>query len=132
MLNLDKGNIPLFWDIPLFLTSLVRGSTANVNWLFNLQSIKVQVWDQKNDYGKKPWPRTLAVWIKVLAVLLCDSNKILMQWNGPFSIMKVVSRNDYGVNINVKMKTYDIIMQKSYSKWETNDKEVTASTLFDI
>ena len=41
--------------------------------------------------------RTLKVGDKVLVLLPTDSNKLLLQWKGPFSIKKKVNNVDYQV-----------------------------------
>ena len=50
---------------------------------------------------------------KVLLLLLMDTNKLLMQWKGPYEIMsRCGKRNDYRVEVNKKVKTFYAKMLK--------------------
>ena len=51
---------------------------------------------------------------KVLVLLPSDSNKLLMQWKGPYQILKRVSKVDYQVDVKGKVKTYHANMLKRY------------------
>lgn len=43
-----------------------------------------------------------------------DSNKLLLQWKGPFEVVKKVNRVDYQLNIQGKVKTFRINLLKKY------------------
>ena len=52
---------------------------------------------------------------KVLLLLPMDTNKLLMQWKGPYEIMSRCGKgNDYQVEVNRKMKTFYTNMLKKY------------------
>lgn len=50
---------------------------------------------------------------KVLVLLPKDSNKLLMQWKGPFSVTKKINKVDYQNDMKGKLKTYHVYMLKS-------------------
>ena len=52
---------------------------------------------------------------KVLILLL---NKLLMQWKGLFKVEKTVGTNDYGIQVNGKVKTFHANMLKKYIERE--------------
>ena len=51
---------------------------------------------------------------RVLILLLTDSNKLLMQWRGPYTLESRVGANDYRVKMRSKMKTYQVNMLKKF------------------
>ncbi|XP_062572789.1 uncharacterized protein LOC134234761 [Saccostrea cucullata] len=51
---------------------------------------------------------------KVLVLLPSDSNKLLMQWKGPFQIVKKIGKVDYQLDVKGKVKTYHANMLKRY------------------
>ena len=51
---------------------------------------------------------------KVLILLPTDSNKLLMQWKGPYKILEKLGFNNYSIEINGKVKTYHANMLKKY------------------
>ena len=62
---------------------------------------------------------------KVLVLLPSDHSKLLMQWKGPFEIKGCKGGNKYQIEINRKMKTFDINPLKQYV--ERNNVETTAT-----
>ena len=56
---------------------------------------------------------------KVLLLLPTDSNKLLLQWQGPFEIVEVLNRIDYRVNINVYIHTYHANILRLYVERKT-------------
>ena len=58
--------------------------------------------------------RALKVGDKVLVLSPTDSNKLLLQWKGPFSIKKKVNKVVYQVCMKGKLKTFHVNMQKKY------------------
>ena len=50
----------------------------------------------------------------MLILLLTDSNKLLMQWRGPYTVESCVGANDYRVKMGSQVKTYHINMLKKY------------------
>ena len=68
----------------------------------------------KRHYNRKAKPRRLEVGDRVLILLPTDSNKLLMQWRGPYTVESRVGANDYRVKMGSKMKTYHVNMLKKY------------------
>lgn len=48
----------------------------------------------------------MSVGEKVLVLLPTASNKLLMQWKGPFTIVEKVEKVDYKIDIGGKLKTF--------------------------
>ena len=69
----------------------------------NLQKVQGK---QKAYYNRQAKPRSFKVGDKVLFLLPTDSNKLLLQWRGPFEIVEVLNRVDYHVNVNGYIHTY--------------------------
>ena len=68
----------------------------------------------KRHYDRKAKPRRLEVGDRVLTLLPTDSNKLLMQWRGPYTVESRVGANDYRVKMGSKTKTYHVNMLKKY------------------
>ena len=68
----------------------------------------------KRQYDRKAKPRRLEVGDRVLILLPTDSNKLLMQWRGPYTVESRVGANDYRVKMGSKTKTYHVNMLKKY------------------
>ena len=64
----------------------------------NLQKVQGMQGKQKVYYDRRAKPRSFKVGDKVLLLLPTDSNKLLLQWRGPFVIVEVLNRVDYRVN----------------------------------
>ena len=79
----------------------------------------------KRHYDRKAKPRRLEVGDRVLILLPTDSNKLLMQWRGPYTVESRVGANDYRVKMGSKMKTYHINMLKKYISREPEGNVVT-------
>jgi len=58
----------------------------------------------------------------VLVLLPTDSNKLLLQWQGPFKVLERVRRDDYKVQLAGKAKTYHANMLKKYWIREQGEK----------
>ena len=63
---------------------------------------------------RKAKPRCLDVEEQVLILLLTDSNKLLKQLRGPYTIESRVGANDYRIKMGSKTKTYPVNMLKKY------------------
>ena len=74
----------------------------------------------KRHYDRKAKPRRLEVGDRVLILLPTDSNKLLMQWRGPYT----VGANDYRVKLAFKMETYQVNMLKKYISREHEENMV--------
>ena len=59
---------------------------------------------------------------KVLLLLPTDTNKLLMQWKGPYEVMTRCGKgNDYRIEVNKKVKTFHANMLKKYIKRDDQD-----------
>ena len=68
----------------------------------------------KKHYDKKSKPRCLEVGDQVQILLPTDSNKLLMQWRGPYIVEIRVGANDYRIKMGSKTKTYHVNMWNKY------------------
>ena len=59
---------------------------------------KVQ-FKQKTYYDKRARSRRFDVGDKVLLLLQTESNKLLLQWKGPYEVVEIVNRMDYRLTL---------------------------------
>ena len=64
----------------------------------------------------------------MLLLLPTDSNKLLLQWKGPFEIVEVLNRMDYQIDVNGVIRTYHANILKQYVERQS----VTSHCLFSI
>ena len=69
---------------------------------------------QKAYYDRRARWRKFDVGDKVLLLLPTDSNKLLLQWKGPYEDVEVVNRMDYKIDVNGVVSTYHANMLKQY------------------
>ena len=69
---------------------------------------------QKACYDGRARSRKFDVGDKVLLLLPTDSNKLLLQWKGPYEVVEVVNRMDYKIDVNGVVSTYHANMLKQY------------------
>ena len=69
---------------------------------------------QKRYYDRKAEERSLEVGDKMLLLRPTDSNKLIVQWKGPYQVEAKRSVNDYRINVRGKSKTYHINLLKKY------------------
>ena len=69
---------------------------------------------QKKTYDRKSRAKKLQVGDKVLILLPTETNKLLMQWKGPFVITNKVRENYYLLSVNGKEKIFHANMLKKY------------------
>ena len=69
---------------------------------------------QKAYYDRRARSRKFDVGDKVLSLLPTDSNKLLLQWKGPYEVVEVVNRMDYKIDVNGVVSTYHANMLKQY------------------
>ena len=79
--------------------------------LENLEKVQIK---QKTYYDKRARSRKFDVGDKVLLLLPTESNKLLLQWKGPYEIVEVLNRMDYKVNVKGVVNTYPANMLKLY------------------
>ena len=68
----------------------------------------------KKYYYRKAKPRHLEVGEQVLILLPIDSNKLLMQWRGQYTVESRVGAKDYRIKMGSKTKTFNLNMLKKY------------------
>ena len=69
----------------------------------------------KTLYDRRARKREFQEGGKVLLLLPTDTNKLLMQWKGPYEIMSRCGKgNDYRIEVNKKVKTFHANMLKKY------------------
>ena len=64
---------------------------------------------------------------EVLLLLPSDTNKLIMQWQGPFSIIEKVNPYDYKIQIRGKIKTYHGNMLKKYYRRGVGNEDKSSS-----
>ena len=69
---------------------------------------------QKAFYDKRARPRKFNVGDKVLLLLPSESNKVLLQWNGPCEVLEVVNMMNYKIIVKDVVNTYPANMLKQY------------------
>ena len=81
-----------------------------------LEQDNVRKLDMKQNafYDKRARSRKFDVGDKVLLLLPSESNKVLLQWNGPYEVLEVVSMMNYKINVKGVVNTYPAIMLKLY------------------
>jgi len=77
---------------------------------------------QKKYYDRKTKVRTFEKGDEVLVLLPTDSNKLLLQWRGPFEILERVRGDDYRVQLVGRTKTFYANMLKKYWSREHEDR----------
>ena len=77
----------------------------------NLKKVHIK---QKAYYDRRARSRKFDVGYKVLLLLPTDSNKLLLQWKGPYEVIEVVNRMDYKIGVNGVVSTYHANMLKQY------------------
>ena len=65
-------------------------------------------------YDKRARSRKFDVRDKVLLLLPNESNKVLLQWNGQYEVLEVVSVINYKINVKGVVNTYPADMLKLY------------------
>ena len=65
-------------------------------------------------YDKRARSRKFDVGYKVLLLLPNESNKVLLQWNGPYEVLEVVNMMNYKINVKGVVNTYPANMLKLY------------------
>ena len=62
--------------------------------------------------------REFKVGDKVTVLLPTDTNKLLLQWKGPYKVTEVVNKLDYIVQVNGKTKVYHANLLRHYEQRE--------------
>ena len=86
--------------------------------------------NQRKHYNKKARIRNMKEGEKVLVLLPTKSNKLLMQWRGPYTIVQKMGQLDYKVDVRGKMKTLHANLLKRYvERDESNCGVLTACAM---
>ena len=86
----------------------------------------------KKHFDKKAKPRCLKVGDQVLIFLLTDSNRLLMQWRGPYTVESHVEANKYRIKMGSKTKMYHVNILKKYIAREPKVDVVHTSNKYDV
>ena len=76
---------------------------------------------QQKYHNRKTKGRTFQAGDEVLILLPTDSNKLLLQWKGPFKVLERVRENDYRIQLSERTKMFHANMIKKYWKREEED-----------
>ena len=68
----------------------------------------------KKYFDRRSKVRNMKIGDKVLVLLPTDNNKLLLQWKGPYTIVKKVGHNDYQIEVGGKLKTFYANLLKHY------------------
>ena len=74
-------------------------------------------------YNRKAKHRSMKVGERVLVLLPTDSNKLLMQWKGPYKIVDKPNKVDYKIDMNGKTRTFHANLLKLYIERKEPDQQ---------
>jgi len=77
---------------------------------------------QKKYCDRRMKVRTFEKGDEVLVLLPTDSNKLLLQWKGPFEILERVRGDNYRIQLVGRTKTFHANMLKKYWSREQEDR----------
>jgi len=77
---------------------------------------------QKKYYDRRTKVRTFEKGDEVLVLLPTDSNKLLLQWKGPFEILERDRGDDYRIQLVGRTKTFHANMLKKYWSRDHEDR----------
>ena len=77
---------------------------------------------QRKYYNQKTKVRTFQTGDSVLVLLPTDSNKLLLQWQGPFKVVERVRGDDYRIQLAGRIRTYHANMLKQYFTREQGEE----------
>ena len=78
------------------------------------EQLKLSQAKQKCYYDKRTKVRRFQPGDKVLVLLLTDTNKLLLQWKGPYDVTRIVGPNDYKVPMKGKEKMLHANLLQKY------------------
>ena len=85
----------------------------------------------RKNYNRRARVRRFRKGDSVLILLPTDSNKLLMQWKGPYEIDEVVSDYNYRVKVRGKIKTYHANLLKEYFHRKTGGIERLGASVIE-
>ena len=65
-------------------------------------------------YDKRARSRKFDIGDKALLLLLSESHKVLLQWNGPYEVLEIVNKMNYKINVKGVVNTCPANMLKLY------------------
>nr|XP_034316843.1 uncharacterized protein LOC117686229 isoform X2 [Crassostrea gigas] len=74
---------------------------------------------QRKYYNRKTQGRQMKEGDTVLILLPTKSNKLLMQWKGPYSVIQKIGHMDYKIDMGGKLKTFHANLLKKYVERDT-------------
>ncbi|GFO18188.1 gypsy retrotransposon integrase-like protein 1 [Plakobranchus ocellatus] len=80
---------------------------------------------QKHYYDRTAKCRKFSVGEKVVVLLPTDSNKLLIQWKGPFKIVATVGIKDYRINMGGNEKNFHANLLKGYIARDQDASQAT-------
>lgn len=83
----------------------------------------------KKYYDARTKDRKFSLGDKVLVLLPTKSNKLLMQWKGPYDVEEKVAKHDYKVKMGSKIKTIHANLLKKYISRESDDANASVLQL---
>nr|XP_034325279.1 uncharacterized protein LOC105323550 isoform X4 [Crassostrea gigas] len=86
-------------------------------------------------YNKRARQRDMKEGEKVLVLLPTASNKLLMQWRGPYIIVQKVGSVDYKIDVDGKLKTFHANMLKRYVDRQDDDnisRDIVGVAVIDV
>ena len=92
-----------------------------------LEKLKRSQAKNKRLYDGGAKRRAFQVGDKVLILLPTNNNKLLLQWRGPFVVERCGSGNNYGVEVNKRIKTYHVNMLKPYFERKSDVESLAIS-----
>ncbi|XP_071082591.1 uncharacterized protein [Haliotis cracherodii] len=92
------------------------------------QELKKKSGKYKKFFDAKSQARKMKVGDKVLLLLPTDSNKLLLQWKGPYEILEAFGIGNYRIQVGNKTKTYHANLLKKYIDRE----EIKDTTVCDV
>lgn len=87
------------------------------------QNLQKAASKQAKIYNRRCKARKLKVGEKVLVLLPTKTNKLLMQWKGPFTVVEKVGDLDYRIDMAGKIKTFHVNMLKLYVERDSSNTD---------
>lgn len=75
----------------------------------------------RNIYNRRSKRKNLKIGDKVLVLLPTKTNKLLLQWKGPYTVVETVGNLDYRIQMDRKMITFYANILKEYFDREFSD-----------
>ena len=83
------------------------------------QSLRETQNKAKKHFDRKAKARKLQIGVKVLILLPTNSDKMLMTWKGPYTVVECIGLTDYRIQLETCTKVFHINMLKKYFDRET-------------